>query len=106
LKSIAKTEEVMGNLKLVETPLVEKQARERNIVGIIHRHGAHLEDSNKLMKRRYTKIDNAILGLTRFMLMYGYVGDVCEVFHFISGRQLGTIKITSKGSLKTSWIWD
>lgn len=75
-----------------------------NIVGTIHRKSQHIEDQKKRLTRRYAKIDNAVIGLTRFMMMYGYVGDVCEVHHAVSGHQLGTIKLTLQGQIKTNWV--
>jgi hypothetical protein len=35
------------------------------------------------------------------MVMNGYVGDVCEIAHVTSGMQLGTIKMSANGHLKT-----
>lgn len=94
----------MANLKLVSSNSVV--VKERNFVGQIIRTGQRIEDRKKNLTRRYSCLDNAIAGLTRFMLRHGYVGDVCEVYHHITGLQLGTLKITAKGNLKTNWVWD
>jgi hypothetical protein len=40
------------------------------------------------------------------MMENGYVGDVCEVYHKLTGMQLGTIRITSQGKLSIWWAWE
>lgn len=90
-------------LKLVHSV---DERRHRNIVGTIHRSSQRSEDRSRNLTRRYSSPDAAIAGLTRFMYQYGYVGDVCEVYHYVTGLQIGTMKMTSKGKLITNWIWD
>jgi hypothetical protein len=41
--------------------------------------------------------------MSTFMLMYGFVGDVCEIVHNASGLQLGTLKVTAKGTVRM-WL--
>lgn len=93
-----------ANLTLVHN--IEKISRERNIIGVIHRSSQRSEDRTKNLTRRYSETDNAFIGLTKFMLKYGYVGDVCEVYHAVTHLQIGTIKMTSKGKLVTKKIYD
>lgn len=64
-----------------------------------------MSDRKRNLTRRYATLDNAVIGLTEFMVRNGYVGDVCELYHKVTGRQLGTIKITAKGHLKINWEW-
>ena len=86
-------------LKLVHSTDTVK--RQRNVIAIIHRCSQHAEDRTRNMTRRYSSVANAFMRMTRFMVMNGYVGDVCEIAHVTSGMQLGTIKMTVNGQLKT-----
>jgi hypothetical protein len=89
--------------------LVSNQAlavKERNFVGVVHRAAQQMSDRKRNLTRRYATLDNAVVRLTEFMVRDGYVGDVCELYHHVTGRQLGTIKITAKGHLKVTWLWE
>lgn len=89
--------------------LVSNQAlavKERNFVGVVHRAAQQTSDRKRNLTRRYATLDNAVVRLTEFMVRDGYVGDVCELYHHVTGRQLGTIKITAKGYLKVTWLWE
>ena len=93
----------------VKLSLVSNQAlavKERNFVGVVHRAAQQTSDRTRNLTRRYATLDNAVVRLTEFMVRNGYVGDVCELYHRITGRQLGTIKITAKGYLKVTWLWE
>ena len=81
-------------------------AGQRNFVGVIHRAAQQTSDRKRNLTRRYATLDNAVVRLTEFMVRDGYVGDVCELYHHVTGRQLGTIKITAKGHLKVTWLWE
>lgn len=81
-------------------------AGQRNFVGVIHRAAQQTSDRKRMLTRRYASLDNAVIRLTEFMVRDGYVGDVCELYHKVTGRQLGTIKITAKGHLKINWEWE
>lgn len=65
-----------------------------------------MSDRTRMLTRRYASLDNAVIRLTEFMVRDGYVGDVCELYHHVTGRQLGTIKISAKGNLKINWEWE
>lgn len=91
----------MAKLKLVQ--LFNKATRERNIVGIVHRHSQHGEDRKRNLTRRYSSVASAFMRMTQFMVMNGHVGDVIEIAHHTSGMQLGTIKMTASGRLKTDF---
>lgn len=89
--------------------LVSNQAlavKERSFVGVVHRAAQQTSDRKRNLTRRYATLDNAVVRLTEFMVRDGYVGDVCELYHHVTGRQLGTIKITAKGYLKVTWLWE
>lgn len=89
--------------------LVSNQAlavKERSFVGVVHRAAQQTSDRKRNLTRRYATLDNAVVRLTEFMVRDGYVGDVCELYHHVTGRQLGTIKITAKGHLKVTWLWE
>lgn len=81
-------------------------AGQRNFVGVIHRAAQQTSDRKRVLTRRYVSLDNAVIRLTEFMVRDGYVGDVCELHHHVTGRQLGTIKISAKGNLKINWEWE
>lgn len=74
--------------------------RELNLIAEFHR-------GRQLIRRlRYAKIDRALPRLTYWMMLDGKVGDVIEVHHAISKRQLGTIRMNAKGQLVSKFIWD
>lgn len=81
-------------------------AGQRNFVGVIHRAAQQTSDRKRMLTRRYASLDNAVIRLTEFMVRDGYVGDVCELYHHVTGRQLGTIKISAKSNLKINWEWE
>lgn len=91
----------MPKLQLVHSS--QNVKRERNIVGIVHRSSQHAADRNRNLTRRYSSVQNAFMRMTSFMIENGYVGDVCEIVHYGSGLQLGTIKMTATGHLKL-WL--
>lgn len=91
-------------LKLVSSRALA--VKERNFVGVVHRAAQQTSDRKRNLTRRYATLDNAVVRLTEFMVRDGYVGDVCELYHHVTGRQLGTIKITAKGYLKVTWLWE
>lgn len=76
---------------------------ERTVAATIHRASQHSEDRDRRMTRKYSKVANAFNRMLGFMAMNGYVGDVCEIYHTLSGMQLGTIKISATGRLKF-WV--
>lgn len=80
--------------------------KHRNFVGVIHRSAQQMSDRTRVLTRRYVSLDNAVIRLTEFMVRDGYVGDVCELYHHVTGRQLGTIKVSAKGHLKINWEWE
>ena len=92
----------------VKLSLVSNQTlavKERNFVGVVHRAAQQISDRKRNLTRRYATLDNAVVRLTEFMVRDGYVGDVCELYHHVTGRQLGTIKVTANGHLKINWEW-
>ena len=95
----------MANLKLAYSA-THKVQKERLICGEIHRHSLKAEDHNKRHTRKYSTIDNCIVGMTRWMYLYGCVGDVCVIYHTVTGLEIGTMKMSAKGKLITDFIYD
>lgn len=93
------------NLKLVHSVNTAKRA-ERLIVGEIRRVSHRIIDRNKRRSRKCSTIDNAIIGLTRWMYQYGHVGDVCVIYHSITSLEVGTLKMTARGEVKTRFVYD
>ena len=93
-----------NKLKLVHSQ--QLAVKERNFVGVVHRAAQQTSDRRRNLTRRYASLDNAVIRLTEFMVRDGYVGDVCELYHHVTGRQLGTIKVTANGRLKINWEWN
>ena len=103
LKSFTRVlDSVMAKLKLAYSAS-KPVKRERNIVGIVHRCSQRSEDRTRNLTRRYSSVASAFMRMTQFMVMNGYVGDVAEIAHHTSGMQLGTIKMTATGRLKTDF---
>lgn len=80
--------------------------KERLIEGHILRHSQQVEDRRRVLKRSYSSLSNATSRLVSFMLQNGYVGDICEVYHKLTGMQLGTLRMTSQGKLIINWVWE
>ena len=93
----------MTALKLVHPAATKK---ERQIEGHILRRSQRAEDRSRVLKRSYSSLTNATSRLVSFMMENGYVGDVCEVYHKLTGMQLGIIRITSQGKLSIWWAWE
>lgn len=83
-----------------------KQRRELNIHGIIFPVKMREVLRHQNFNRHYTDNKRAVECLTRWMLNYGQVGDVCEISNKLTGKQIGTIKMTLKGKLVTTFVWD
>ena len=94
-----------SNLKLVHSADAVQRS-ERLIVGEIHRASQHAIDRNKRFTRKYSSTDNAVIGMTRWMYQYGCVGDVCVIHHALRGLEIGTLKMTARGEIKTKFIYD
>ena len=80
--------------------------KERLIEGHILRRSQRMEDRHRVLKRSYSSLNNATSRLVSFMLQDGYVGDVCEVYHKLTGMRLGTLRMTAQGKLIINWIWE
>ena len=93
----------MTALKLVHPAATKK---ERLIEGHILRRSQRMEDRSRVLKRSYNSLANATSRLVNFMMKNGYVGEVCEVYHKLTGMQLETIRITSNGKLSIWWAWE
>jgi hypothetical protein len=76
--------------------------QERNIVVVLHTKNP----DKRRVRRRFLRIDNAIPRMTQLAMQEGRVGDVVEMFHAVSGKQLGTVKLSANGHLKTWWVWE
>ena len=74
--------------------------QERNLLAVFYR-------KNRPYKAiSYGKVDNAIAKMNWHLMHVGAVGDVVELSHKVSGRQLGTVKLTAKGNLRSQWVWE
>ena len=93
----------MTALKLVHPAAMKK---ERLIEGHILRRSQRMDDRSRVLKRSYNSLANATSRLVNFMMKNGYVGEVYEVYHKLTGMQLGTIRITSNGKLSIWWAWE
>lgn len=80
--------------------------KERKFVGTIHRKSQQSSDRARNLTRRYSTLDNAVSRMTEFFIRNGYVGDVCELYHADTGKQLGTIRMSANGTLTAKWIWE
>lgn len=53
--------------------------------------------------RSYRTLQGAIIGSIRWLLDYGKVMQLCEIYHAESGLQFGVIKLDSQGKLKSDF---
>jgi hypothetical protein len=83
----------------------KKVNRERNIVGQIH-HKFTADQSRMQNVRRYVELETAIPKLTLWLMNYGKVGDMIEISHAITGKWLGTIKLSATGKIVTEYCWE
>jgi hypothetical protein len=44
--------------------------------------------------------------MTKWMYQYGRVGDVCAIYHDVTGLEIGTLKMNARGVIKTTFIFD
>lgn len=77
-----------------------KTRSKRTISGIIHRRTVFRDDRGRLFCRAYSSPDTAFMRLTGFLIKNGRPGDVCEITHRTSGRQIGTVSVTNAGTVK------
>lgn len=94
-----------SNLKLVHSADAVQRSK-RLIAGEIHRASQHAIDRNKRFTRKYSSTDNAVAGMTRWMYQHGRVCDVCVIHHAITGLEIGHLKMTARGEIKTKFIYD
>jgi hypothetical protein len=93
-----------AKLKLIHSNTQVK--RERCIIAEIHRESPQLVDISMMKTRRYLSIENAIPAMTKWMYQYGRVGDVCAIYHDVTGLEIGTLKMNARGVIKTTFIFD
>lgn len=93
-----------AQLKLVHSS--SSQKRELPIRGEIHRASQNWRDRNRRLTRRYSRIDNAIGWLTRWMYQNGKVDDMAVIYHSVTGLEIGTIKMTLKGRIVAKYIFE
>lgn len=80
---------------------------ERPFVAQIVRNKGQLHvDRHRNLTRRYSALDNAVVGCIRFMMSNGHVGDTCELYHKFTGNQLGTVTLSVTGKLIIKWSWE
>lgn len=54
--------------------------------------------------RRYSSLDNALTTADRWIRRDGRVNSIVVIYHAVTGRELGTIRMTAKGHLVKKWI--
>lgn len=73
---------------------------ERMIVATLHR------KREAIWSRRYSRLNTAIPRLTYHALEIGEPGDVMELYHAVTGLQIGTIRLKVGNKLEANWVWD
>ncbi|MCA9340323.1 MAG: hypothetical protein KDA17_05400, partial [Candidatus Saccharibacteria bacterium] len=56
--------------------------------------------------RRYSSLDNALTTADRWIRRDGRVNSIVVIYYAVTGRELGTIRMTAKGHLVKKWIWE
>lgn len=54
--------------------------------------------------RRYSSLDNALTTADRWIRRDGRVNSIVVIYYAVTGRELGTIRMTAKGHLVKKWI--
>lgn len=57
-------------------------------------------------ERKYINTENALVGTGKWIRRDGRPLDVIEIYHTVTGLQIGTIKMHAKGHVTEKWIWD
>ena len=73
---------------------------DRLIVARLHRGSAIVQT------RRYAYIDTAVPTAIRDMMRIGRAGDLMVLHHDLTGMELGHVKMTAAGFLRTDWVWE
>ena len=78
---------------------------ERNIHAQLHRK-VSARNSEVVWNRSYARLETACRRAVELMILEGQAGDVIEVFHNVTGLQIGTVKMSVVGKLSVDWVFD
>ena len=56
--------------------------------------------------RQYAKLDTAAARAVQLLILSGEPGDVAELAHLGTGRQLGWVKVQANGTVTCFWDWE
>jgi hypothetical protein len=54
--------------------------------------------------RHYKYFDSAAKRAVQIVMTEGKVGEVCEIYHALTGMQYGTVKLSAKGQIMVEYI--
>ena len=57
-------------------------------------------------RRYYSTLDNAIRGASLWIARSGEVYDIVQIYHNITGTQLGVLKVLLSGRIESRFIFD
>jgi hypothetical protein len=82
--------------------IVSVNKREYTFFAEMHHRSIAEQDRGRQMIRRYMSIDSALDRADRWLRHYGRVGSVV-VIHNKDGFELGTIRMSAKGTITKKW---
>lgn len=56
--------------------------------------------------RHYARLDTAAARAVQLLILSGEPGDVAELAHLGTGRQLGWVKVQANGTVTCFWDWE
>ena len=56
--------------------------------------------------RTFARLDNALPRATQLAMQHCVPGDVAEIHHAVTSKQLATIKVKAGGKLESWFIWE
>ena len=56
--------------------------------------------------RHYAKLDTAAARAVQLLILSGEPGDVAELAHLGTGKQLGWVKVQANGTVTCFWDWE
>ena len=66
-----------------------------------NRHG-----DRKGRARHYARLDAAAARAVQLLILSGEPGDVAELAHLGTGKQLGWVKVKANGTVTCFWDWE
>lgn len=71
------------------------------IAGLVIRKSIRSTDKNEKHLRHYKNPQNAIIGLTKFLITKGRIGDKCEIYDDYHGIKIGDLILENKGTIQS-----